>query len=346
MPKRLDHIDQLRGLAAFAVVAFHSLAARDAGSLNPILAVARAVFIHGWLGVDVFFAISGWCIAQRISNAYERGESAFAYLGDRALRIFPTYWAVLGLALLLLAIAAPFNGIPLSQNSPRNAGSWIAELALVQPALGYGAILFVSWTLFYEFSFYAASAAALVLRRLHVNSQMLLLMGGLVCPIVSWLPPTGFLVGFSLWPKFFIGTLAWWSVYRKPNAVWAAALILASVAIAREPSLAGAVAFSTALFLAVAGRHPPQLPRHVSRWLTVLGAASYSIYLVHVPVMSPFFNLAARAVSSRSNTFVAIWILGITLAIAVGIAVHKAVEVPCERWRHKALAARRASRAI
>jgi exopolysaccharide production protein ExoZ len=346
MRKRLDHIDQLRGLAAFAVVCFHSLASRDAGSLSPTLVAARAAFIHGWLGVDVFFAISGWCIAQRITTAFERNENPVEYLSDRALRIYPTYWAVFALALLVLAVSAPFNGVPFSLNIPHKAGLWLAELALVQPAFGYGSIIFVSWTLFFELSFYAATAAALILRRLECGAQTLLLLGGLACPVASWFPPTGFLIGLSLWPNFFIGTLAWWSVYRKPNAIWAAALVLALVAIAREPFLPGAVAFSTALFLAVAGRYPLQLPRRVSRWLTALGAASYSIYLVHVTVMSPFFNLSARAVSPKSNAFVGIWILGIALAIAAGFAVHNAVEVPCERWRHKVLAARRAAMSI
>jgi peptidoglycan/LPS O-acetylase OafA/YrhL len=291
----------------------------------------------------VFFAISGWCIAQRITTAYDRRESPLAYLGDRALRIFPTYWAVLAIALLLLAVAAPFNRIPFSQNVPHEPGVWLAELTLVQPALGYGSVLIVSWTLFHELSFYAASAIALILRRFHFTAQTLLLMGGLVCLIVSWYPPSGFLSGLSFWPHFFVGMLAWWSVHRKPNIIWAAAFVPAVVAIAREPSLSGPVAFATALSLAVAGRHPPRLPPLVDRWLLSLGLASYSIYLVHVPVISPFFNLAVRVVSPASDVFIGVWILGLALAIASGIAVHKVVEIPCERWRHKLSLARRAA---
>ena len=343
MPKRLHHIDQLRGVAAFAVVGFHSLAYRDPASLSPMLVAVRAVFAHGWLGVHVFFAISGWCIAQRITTAYERRESPFSYLGDRALRIFPTYWAVLAFAVLMLAVAAPFNRIPFSQNIPHGAGRWLAEITLAQPAFGYGPILIVSWTLYYELSFYTASAIALVLRRLNLSAQLLLLLGGLICLIVSWFPPTGLLVGLSLWPHFFIGTLAWWYVCRKPNALWAAALISASIANAREPFLGGSVAFATALFLAIAGRRPPRLPQNLGKWLTVLGAASYSLYLVHVPIMSPYFNLASREVSPKSSVFIGVWIFGIALAVAAGIAVHKVIEVPCERLRHKVLAKRNAA---
>jgi len=344
MSRRLDHIEQLRGLAAFAVLGFHSLGIREAASLNPTLAAARTVFIHGWLGVHVFFAISGWCIAQRIAAAYAREESPFAYLGDRALRIFPTYWAVLAFALLMLAIAAPFNGIPFSHNIPHRPGVWLAELTLVQPALGYGSVLIVSWTLYHELSFYVASAGALVMRRFHFTAQSLVLMGGVVCLVVSWRAPSGFLIGLSFWSNFFVGMLAWWSVYRRPNFIWALALIAALVALAREPSLSGPVAFATALFLALAGRYPPRLPPLVGRGLLALGAASYSLYLVHVPVISPFFNLAVRVVSPASNVFIGIWILGLALAVAAGIAVHKAVEVPCERWRHRRFVARSASK--
>jgi exopolysaccharide production protein ExoZ len=346
MPKRLHHIEQLRGIAAFAVVGFHSLAYREAASLNPTLVAAQKVFVYGWLGVHIFFAISGWCIAQRIATAYERMESPVSYLGDRALRVFPTYWAVFGFALLMLGVAAPFNGIPFSRNIPHRLGHWLAELTLTQPAFGYGSMLFVSWTLYYELSFYTASAIALVLRRLHFTAQLLLLLGGLVCLIVSWFPPTGILIGLSLWPHFFIGTLAWWSVCRRPNAIWVTAVILASIAISREASLAGSVAFATALFLVIAGLHPPRLPLSLGKWFSLLGSASYSIYLVHVPIMSPFFNLVSREISMKSNVYTGIWILGIALAIVAGIAVHKVIEIPCERWRHQTLAARSAAMAI
>jgi peptidoglycan/LPS O-acetylase OafA/YrhL len=340
MARKIDYIVQLRGLAAFAVVCFHSLISSDANSLNACLRVARTICIHGWVGVYIFFAISGWCIAQRIADAFDRKESTLVYSLDRVLRIFPTYWSVLALALLMLAAAAPINGIPLSRNLPHQPTEWLANFALVQPAFGYGSFLFVSWTLFNELSFYAAGAVALVVRRFGFSAKVLLLAGGLACLIISWHPPSGLLVGFSLWPDFFIGMLAWWLVSRKADITWIAALIFTLVSLAREPAEIGLVALGTALFLAVATWHPPKLPDFIHRWLMALGAASYSIYLVHVPVMSPFYNLAARFVSPLSSLSILIWIAGVCLALAAGITVHNAVEVPFERWRHHALAAR------
>jgi exopolysaccharide production protein ExoZ len=344
MTKRLDHIEQLRGLAAFAVLGFHSLVTKEPNVLNPTLAAVRTVLIHGWLGVHVFFAISGWCIAQRITSARNRGETPWGYLYDRALRIYPTYWAALVFAVLMLAAEAPFNGIPLYRNSPHSIGVWLAEVTLTQPPFGYGSVLLVSWTLFYELTFYVTSAVALFLRRFHISGRTLLLIGGLVCPIFAWFPPTGFLLGLALWPHFFIGMLAWWYVFQKADGVWAASLISTLLALFTEsfPGGQAEVALGTAFLLALAALHPPRLPPHVSRALTALGAASYSIYLIHVPVISPFLNLAARVVSPKSNAYVGVWIIGLAVAIAAGIVVHNVVEVPCERWRHRTLAARRA----
>jgi peptidoglycan/LPS O-acetylase OafA/YrhL len=94
--KRLAPLDGLRGLAVLAVIALH------AGVL-PI----------GWIGVDLFFALSGYLITGIVLDAKgaPRGEVYRAFYTRRALRIFPLAFAFL--ALLFLTHPVPLrNQIP------------------------------------------------------------------------------------------------------------------------------------------------------------------------------------------------------------------------------------------
>ena len=73
-------IDGLRGLAAISVIIFHVM---------PIL-----IFKLGWIGVDLFFVISGFLITNiLINNKYSKNYFLNFY-ARRALRIFPLYFLI------------------------------------------------------------------------------------------------------------------------------------------------------------------------------------------------------------------------------------------------------------
>ena len=64
-----------------------------------------AVTYHGWIGVDLFFALSGYLIGSQLLKPYARGKrpSLRAFWMRRAFRILPAYWAVLLLYWLIPA---------------------------------------------------------------------------------------------------------------------------------------------------------------------------------------------------------------------------------------------------
>ncbi len=86
-PKYRRDIDGLRGLAVLAVVAFHAF---------PSLAKT------GFIGVDVFFVISGFLITTIILGGLERGTFSFiAFYARRVRRIFPALVVVLAAAFIV-----------------------------------------------------------------------------------------------------------------------------------------------------------------------------------------------------------------------------------------------------
>ncbi|HEY3820819.1 MAG TPA: acyltransferase [Polyangiaceae bacterium] len=87
---RFSSLDGLRCLAVVPVVWHHSTPRPPSGLLG-----------RGPLGVDLFFAISGFLITTLLLRERRRGElSVGRFYARRALRIFPAYYLVLGLTTL------------------------------------------------------------------------------------------------------------------------------------------------------------------------------------------------------------------------------------------------------
>ena len=104
--ERFEVIDLLRFGAAVAVMIYHFTASGAFESAGHTLVAPRDIFpslepvTHfGFLGVDLFFLISGFVI---LSSALDRTALQFAV--SRFSRIYPTYWAGIAFSLLCLAI--------------------------------------------------------------------------------------------------------------------------------------------------------------------------------------------------------------------------------------------------
>lgn len=91
---RAPGIDLLRALAIAAVMLYHI---SSHGIPMP------AFVEHGWMGVDLFFVLSGYLIGWQLLRAYAQGEQPQwrRFMLSRALRILPAYYAVLALYILL-----------------------------------------------------------------------------------------------------------------------------------------------------------------------------------------------------------------------------------------------------
>lgn len=330
----------LRGVAALAVLLFHSLnvfgpeALRPA--LHPLLSLVRRGTDYGYLGVSVFFAISGWCIAQRVRSAWSKGESEGMFLLERALRIFPVYWCALLVALVLRLAAIAFNQHSVGQTIPPGPLAAIGDLLLIQPYLGTPAFLLVSWSLVFELGFYGLACIALTARRRGVATGWLIAAGFALAVWSFFLPASRAFLILRYWPDFFAGMVAWQAARMAGGWRWvlAAGGLLFLAAMSREgwgePHRVTAIG-TALLLLLFAKREMPETP--LTRVALGLGAMSYSLYLVHICAISPWNNLAQHYVSPQSLSFAGLWIIGVALALGLGWAMHHFCEAPIERWR-------------
>ena len=103
LPARMPAIDGLRGIAILLVMVFH-YEVRDWPWRSGIAWPAWAVIREGWLGVDLFFVISGFLITGILHDS--RGDPRYfrTFYMRRTLRIFPVYYAYLAGMFLVLPI--------------------------------------------------------------------------------------------------------------------------------------------------------------------------------------------------------------------------------------------------
>ena len=95
---RLEFLDALRGLAAFAVILQHA-----GQNLSPSYsAFAFSIFDLGNFGVTVFFLCSGFIIPISL----ERQGSLRSFWIRRFFRLYPLYWFCIGADLLLNNVTA------------------------------------------------------------------------------------------------------------------------------------------------------------------------------------------------------------------------------------------------
>jgi peptidoglycan/LPS O-acetylase OafA/YrhL len=330
-------LDLVRGLACLAVVLFHSLSIQDIESLNPALQYIKAGTQHGWIAVHLFFVVSGWCMGERLFHARKNGESVFHFLINRALRIFPLYWFVLLLVFLRRIGSHPWNETTFSANFPPTFLAALNDLFLLYEFFPQTAYLVVAWSLGIEILFYVLCAAALFAWKLNRSGAGILAGSILLFSLFSiWsIPLCKNLIAYL--PHFLWGILAWRICRIDSKKKLYFLLFFSPVAflIATEQWTAvDAFSCLSALLLIFAfkaGFRGDSFP--LWKIGVGLGTISYSWYLLHVPVLSPFMNLCRRFVSPAHPLFTLVWFLALLLSVFTAYLLYYYVEKRIEKWR-------------
>ncbi len=152
--EKYDNINLLRACAALAVVVYHVIE-HSHWEAYPAAGVL-SVFRVGWLGVDLFFVISGFVISYSALILYRQGPAAFAnaYWRRRLARILPLY-------LLTLVLWIAFIWTTFFHQAARDwAWQLFAHLAFIHNFFPetHGAIDGPNWSLAIEMQFYVAVA--------------------------------------------------------------------------------------------------------------------------------------------------------------------------------------------
>src|SRR5262245_38837846 len=110
---RLEGLDFMRGLASLAVCWFHLTRFHYSTPDPRAFALVRRTGEYGWLGVEVFFVISGFVIPYSLYRARYRLRDFFSYLARRIVRLDPPYLAAIAVILTLALLASLKSGRPI-----------------------------------------------------------------------------------------------------------------------------------------------------------------------------------------------------------------------------------------
>lgn len=150
MTPRLRYSPSLDGLRAVAIglVLLHHLRAVIGGNLGLLAPLANA----GWIGVDVFFALSGFLITSILLSSRDDSSYFRNFYTRRVLRIFPLYYAVLTIvfAARALAPALPDGANP----SPLWFYGFVSNFWFAHKTGSSDLALEVTWSLSVEEQFY------------------------------------------------------------------------------------------------------------------------------------------------------------------------------------------------
>lgn len=146
-------IQVLRAIAATSVVLLHVVMVFEKRLHLDVDSVA--LLKYGNIGVDIFFIISGFIMANIAVKLAERAD-ALPFMIDRVFRIYPVYWLYASVALAIYLLR------PDMVNSSSGSSPDILASYLLYPS-DKTPILMVGWTLIYEMMFYFVIFARLLL---------------------------------------------------------------------------------------------------------------------------------------------------------------------------------------
>jgi peptidoglycan/LPS O-acetylase OafA/YrhL len=347
---RLDYLDGLRAIAVGVVVWFHA---------------ALPGMPNGYLGVDIFFVISGFLITAQIFDGVAKGSfSISAFYARRIMRIWPPLFVVIFAVLVASAILPMLPG-----DMKRIALSAVASTAMLAnwyflqvsdyfaPAAEREPLLHI-WSLGVEEQYYLVVpmfvlGLAILARRTNLNLYSV----GLACTAAVFVLSLGaslvvtrpsvvfYATPLRAW-EFAIGAAAILSIrcglVPRPLPARLLTLIgLVAIGVGCTVAPADAVQRSLVQLLVVVGAGAVVLcggfaqggvaTRLLSvRPMVTLGLISYSLYLWHWPLQS-LWRLVHLDPPSPLDRVLA----GVVAPLVLAVVSYILIEQPIRAWRHR-----------
>lgn len=325
---RVNEIDLLRFVAALAVVFFHYAFrgyAADAMSVMPY-PLFSSFAKYGYLGVDLFFMISGFVILMTAASGSLRD-----FVVSRFVRLYPAFWTCCTITFVLtLAIGAPRYSASLSQ--------YLINMTMLSNYVGTPPLDGSYWSLFVEMRFYGLVAVVLIIGRIH-QAQLFLIIW-LIASIALELLPTGNTLSSLLivnYSAYFIAGATCYLVWSQGISSTRASLLIVSWGLAifhsfdkmtvqeklfnTDMNIYIVATIITSFFivmLLISLKHTGFVGRN--RW-QLAGVLTYPLYLLHQNIGFMVFNVAYPTI----NPHILLWGT-IIMMLGAAYAVHAIIE--------------------
>jgi peptidoglycan/LPS O-acetylase OafA/YrhL len=340
VPQDIKPLTAMRFFAAMWVVAFH---------YTPILGFGMpAVIAKGYLGVELFFVLSGFILSHVYMLRFGEGRFVYSdFLWARLARVYPVHLAIL-LGLGLLIAAAQLAGVKVGDQMVVWS-SLPAQLTLTQawglaPGGGWN---HPSWSISAEwFAYLAFPAFAAVFWPLRHRPWLAvgLAMLGVVALNIGFQQIAGFPLtratlqwgALRIVPCFALGCAAWllWRTEVIGSRSWAIASFGVSLVGVLAATLLGApdwlsICLFGALIMSLASLASTGSRLLSSPGLVYLGEVSFAVYMVCIPWELVFSQAATTLGLSVGKTLAwPLWLVMFAGVVPAAMALHHRVERP------------------
>lgn len=328
---RLVALDLVRFFAALSVVLYH-YTARHGSNNFPILS---EITKFGYLGVPLFFMISGYVITL---SAHNRNSLEFAV--SRFVRLYPTYWAGILFTTLVTVLYGERTFNPLQV---------LANFTMLNDYVGFKNVDGVYWTLQAELKFYACVFILILLGKF--NNIRIWLSGWLFLTALHLATKQPFFMGWFITPyysSFFIAGVAFYLIHteglNKYNIfVLISSLIISSFRAFNETSGFIVHPTLTAQYIAVTAiwifyfvfyllvKEKIKLTKR-NLYLT-LGGLTYPLYLIHNAAGTSIIDNTKRYLSEDIAVVITILIV-LFVSYLMHIGIEKKLATPMKLKLH------------
>lgn len=328
-------IQVLRAVAAISVCCFHI-----SFWWNQEKDVLAGLFDRASVGVDLFFVISGFVIFQWVKKSPNGFKPFLNYVARRFNRIYPTYWVVIFVFIITGAVTYTEKGIT----------DFLKTFFLFP---GHKEIIIVSWTLAYELYYYLLLSLYVLDNRF--KWVLVAVFSLAVISAINTISNETLMPGLKeraiysqLTLEFFLGIGVYY-LFNRITTVWAVILVvmgtiflfypysLASprVLISGLPAMslvAGSLALENNNFIRMPG------------WLKKCGDASYSLYLIHIPMINVLITYTIKYKLMLAGIMQRVELVAIIVTVVVvAIIFHFSVEKPLINILNKKLGSKKAT---
>jgi peptidoglycan/LPS O-acetylase OafA/YrhL len=344
-PSRMHFVDALRSVAA-TVIAWHHFAWY--GPLSeyalPVIGGSICWFAnYGRVAVQVFFVLGGYVMARGMTKRNWSASQVRKYIAQRYCRLGLPYLAAIGVAIGACALGR--NYLPSEVvDPPPNAQLILAHVFFLHKILGYDSLSAGLWFVGVNFQLSLVFVGLLFLREKIAST----LPAGSEIPtatmmLIGWLLATSSLFYFNIgdrWENwfiyfyvhFFMGVLVFYGLEdNRGQLLFGLYALMVVVALAYHFRLHLVVTLLTGLILFSGGKLGimDRWPR--SRVIDYLGRTSYSLFLVHFPVLVIVATIWTWLGWTDPWTAAGGLIVAYAASLAASFAFHRVVEGPADQ---------------
>lgn len=338
--RRVAELDGLRGVAALWVVLYHLWGAIERRDVDWVMGAVSEFFHAGWLGVDIFFVLSGFVITHSVTKIKVTPTFIPKFILRRSMRIDPPYWAAIVLAIVFMVLKNTF--FPAESVTLPSIEKITAHIFYLQDILGFGNISSVFWTLCLEFQFYLIFAIMYQLygfldySKKQVWSHILLFSGVLFCAVSPALrfssfdlPISGTILPYAY--EFILGVIAYNCVNNKFSYGYLifGAILSVGVTTFFKPFYFGLVPVTTIFVIYISSEFGAIkfLKSFTIQWL---GKISYSLYLTHAVVGWVVISVLSYFLEGYGSPLVTmiIFFSGLLFSLIFSVIFFRLIEYP------------------